>query len=693
MIKPIDKTVPEWLDDVDISDEVPEELYEAGGSDAGPPVFEEIIGQTMQFFDEDSPLAEAHRHGGRPYEYRQQQAEMARRTAEALAHSHNLCVEAPTGIGKSFAYLIPAIYYTQIQRRPIVISTETINLQEQLIEKDIPILKKLTGIDFRAALAKGRGNYLCRRRLAMVAGEHQNELIPSASLILDINRLGQWAEKTTIGDRDSLDCRLDESIWGYVCCEAGNCTGPQCAFFRSCFYWKARQDWEKANIIVANHAMFFTDLKMKQDDNLENTLLPPYSAIIIDEAHTLENNAAEYLGLRLNSAGVIGFLNRLFNPDNGKGLLLKSGTMAMDLRAKVAELRRTAAAFFSLAEQFMLERQENIRRYLKPAIIPDLLSQPLGAVRNALQDYVKEQEDKDFRTELEAMIMRCDAYINGISDFINMSYSEHVYWIEEAKAGVSVQAAPLNVNDILSEILFNKGIPVILTSATLTVRQSFDYYRSRVGYGRGAELRLDSPFSPDQVKLYIAEAMPDPSEETYLSALITEIPKFLKITGGKAFVLFTSYKHLKQCAERLKSFFSVNNITLLTQGEGMTRSAMLKAFKEDINSVIFGTDSFWTGVDVPGEALSNVIITKFPFAVPSHPLVEARGEKIRETGASDFMEYSLPEAILKFRQGVGRLIRSKTDTGIIVILDRRVVSKRYGKLFLDSIPPYPVVYA
>jgi ATP-dependent DNA helicase DinG len=236
-------------------------------------------------------------------------------------------------------------------------------------------------------------------------------------------------------------------------------------------------------------------------------------------------------------------------------------------------------------------------------------------------------------------------------------------------------------------------MPVILSSATLTVRQSFDYYRSRVGYCNGAELRLDSPFSPQQVKLYLAGSMPDPNDKDYLDALNNNIPEFIKITGGKAFVLFTSYKTLKACVEKLKSFFSDNKITLLIQGDGLTRSAMLKVFKEDINSVIFGTDSFWTGVDVPGEALSNVIITKIPFPVPTHPLVEARSEIIKAAGANDFMFYSLPEAVLKFRQGVGRLIRSKNDTGIIVILDSRIVAKRYGKLFLESIPPYPIKYS
>jgi ATP-dependent DNA helicase DinG len=697
MIKPAEYSIERrWLPQEpvpaeDYAEDIGQESFSDDENSAASAA--EILDLTEKFFLPESPLAEAEKHGGRPYEYRPQQAEMARRTAEALVGRHNLCVEAPTGVGKSFAYLVPVIYFAKTQSKPVVISTETINLQEQLMHKDIPILAKLTGVPFKAALAKGRGNYLCMRRLHMASGDRQEELIPLASLVLDIQRITEWAEETKDGNRDAMDFKTDQSSWSYVCCEAGNCAGPRCDFFKQCFYWRARLEWEKADVIVANHAMFFTDLKMKQDENLENTLLPQYSAVVIDESHTLENNAAEYLGLRVNSAGLYSFLNRLFNPENGKGMLMKSGPEAMELRSHIANLKRDAAAFFSMVEQFLLEKQENVRRFLKPALIPDLLSQPLGQMRNLLANYIKTQDDKDFKTELESQLMRCDAYIDGINDFIKMTYPEHVYWTEEDKVGVSLRAAPLNVNEILETILFSKAFPVILTSATLTVKNSFDYYRARVGYGRGAELRLDSPFSRDQVKLFISRDMPEPNDPSYKDALLVEIPKFLKMTHGKAFVLFTSYQLLKHCAENLADFFEDNNITLLTQGDTMTRSAMLHEFKNDINSVIFGTDSFWTGVDVPGEALSNVIVTKFPFAVPSHPLIEARCEKIEASGVSSFMGYSLPEAVLKFRQGVGRLIRSKHDTGIIVILDRRVTSKRYGQYFLDSLPPYPVHYA
>ena len=692
MIKPAEHIrIPQDLEvetDWDFEEEefIDEQMMEA----PAPPV--EIIEATEDFFDPEGPLKYSERHGGRPYEFRPQQEEMAVKIARSLVERFNLCVEAPTGVGKSFAYLIPLIYYSQKSSKPVVVTTETINLQEQLIDKDIPLLRKLTGLNFKAALAKGRSNYLCRRRLGLATGDKRDEYLPLASLVLEMDRIAHWSEKTEDGNRDSIDFRLDPVSWSYVCCEAGNCLGPKCAFFRKCFYWRSRLEWENADIIVANHALFFTDLKMKQEEGLENTLLPEYSAVVIDEAHTLEDNAAEYLGLRLNSVGIISFLNRMFNPDNAKGLLLRGGEEALELRREIAELKGDVNIFFSIFEQYLLEKNDSIRRVLKPGMFPDTLSGKLSAFRKLLASYIDMQEDKDFKTELESQLIRCDAYLDGIARFINMAMPESVYWIEEGKSGITLQAAPLNVPEILEKILFTKNFPVVLTSATLTVRKSFDYYRGRTGFTNGAELRLDSPFSGSQVTVYIPRNIPEPSHENYQSALLEEIPKFITMTHGKAFVLFTSYQVLRFCADGLTDFFEDKGINLLIQGESLNRSAMLNEFKKDIDSVIFGTDSFWTGVDVPGEALSNVIVTKFPFAVPSHPLIEARCQKLDAERKSSFMEYSLPEAVLKFRQGVGRLIRSRNDRGIIAILDRRVVSKRYGQYFLDSLPNYPVKY-
>lgn len=654
----------------------------------------EINELTEKFFLPESPLEEASRYGGRPYEYRPQQAEMAREVARSLSEGTNLCVEAPTGIGKSFAYLVPAIYYSLEQHKPVVISTETISLQEQLIEKDIPILHEITGLDFSAALAKGRSNYLCMRRLGLARGESGEAFLPEASMLTDIEKIARWAEYTFDGSLSTLDFSVDSKVWHCVCCEGTNCSGPKCSFFKSCFYWRARREWDKANIIVANHALFFTDLKIKQEESLENTLLPPYSAAIIDEAHTIEDNAANHLGLHINNAGLFFFLNRLYNPRSGRGLLLKAGEHALELRQLVSEIHELSSRFFEMAEENLIKKSENILRLRRPNFVPDILSEPLAKLREMLYKYYKELDDKDMKMELEGQFERCDSFSKGIFDFVNMEYPEHVYWLESRQSNrtmnLSLMTAPLNVSEILDKILFSRDFPVILTSATLTVRKSLDYYKSRTGYS-GGELVLDTPFDyKSQVKLFIPREMPEPTHDSFTDTAAEQIRKYTAMTHGKAFVLFTSYGMLNKCAEKLLSFFSINNIRLLIQSGEANRTAMLDEFRKDTDSVIFGTTSFWTGVDVPGEALSNVIVTKLPFSVPSHPLIEARCERLSDEGSNPFMQYSLPEAVLKFRQGIGRLIRSKSDTGIIVVLDRRVITKRYGSFFLDSIPPCTV---
>jgi ATP-dependent DNA helicase DinG len=336
-------------------------------------------------------------------------------------------------------------------------------------------------------------------------------------------------------------------------------------------------------------------------------------------------------------------------------------------------------------------------RLRKPDFVTDILSEKIGRFEHMLKEYTSElvdKDDDDLKQELNSMLQRCEYYRLAISDFVSMRLEDHVYWIERSirnDMNIQLYAAPLNVNEVLQALLFKKDKPVVVTSATLSVAGKLEYYTRRIGFTNGGELVLDTPFDfQSQVRIYIPKQMPLPEEEGYLDAACDEIENYIRLTHGKAFVLFTSYDTMKKTAEKLRFFFENIGVTLLIQGEGKSRTTMLNEFKQDINSVIFGVSSFWMGVDVPGEALSNVIITKLPFAVPSHPLVQARTEKLEKEGGRSFMDYQLPEAVLRFRQGVGRLIRKKTDKGIIVILDRRVIAKRYGKIFLDSIPKCPV---
>ncbi len=650
-----------------------------------------------KMFAPDGFLQQAATDSGRKYEFRIPQKLMAQRIAASLGDCRNLCVEAPTGVGKSFAYLTPVIKFAQYVSRPVIISTETINLQEQLIEKDLPLLRKATNLDFSACLAKGRSNYLCLRRLNMLTDDRKEQLLPLRSMQLELERVAEWSTHSADGDPDVGNFNVDLAVWGMVCSESGNCLASRCAYFRRCFYFKARQRWEKADIIVANHALFLTDLKMRQSEDLSSALLPSYSAVIVDEAHTLEDSAADHLGLAVSQIGMLAWLNRLF-AENGRGLLMHKGEEELELRGKVTELRSHVRSFFRFFAEYVhrQNRNDTIRRIETPDIFPDTVSEPLAKLRKGLQTLVdkldSDEDAKDYCCELDAQLSRCDAYLDAIADFLSMSQPDSVYWAEENREAMELRGAPINVAALLKQLLFELPIPVILTSATLTVENKFDYYLNRVGFDAGETLQLESPFLPEQVKLLLPQTMPEPAEPAYPEALANKVVQAVRLTHGKAFVLFTSYQQMRDCAESLRSFFNDEGILMLVQGDDLRRSAMLRKFKEDVNSVLFGVDSFWTGVDVPGEALSNVIVAKLPFAVPSHPLIQARCEELEKRKQNPFMHYSLPEAVLKFRQGVGRLIRSQSDRGYIVILDRRILSKRYGKTFLNSMPKYPVEY-
>lgn len=643
-------------------------------------------------FTENGFLKKAAEFSGRTYEYRQQQEQMALAVERALYTGARLVIEAPTGTGKSLAYLVPAVKYALKTGRPVLISTETISLQEQIINKDIPAVQKTFGVEFNAVLAKGRGNYLCMRRLNSAASRH-TDYLPSDQLIPDVDKIYTWSKTAKSGSRSELDFRVDPEAWSTVNSEEGNCLNQACPWYKPCFFQRARRKLRDAHIIVANHSLFFSDLAIKAEaEDDESGILPDYGALILDEAHTVEHSASMNLGLRLHAGGVFKTLNRIYHPKKGRGLMQRAGD---DFLQFFMRFHGQCQQYFEYLEQCFEEHSLPFR-YRDAGSIEDFLSPGFLELENRLIESLADELDEERLVELTSIKSRIDRLRKSFDFFINMRDENFVYWFDSSgtQGQISLNAVPVEVAPLLRSLLFNRPIPIALTSATLAVADKLDYYMKRIGLDQGERHILDSPFDfQQQARTIIPKDMPPPSDsEAFSFACRQKLETLISLTEGKAFVLFTSYRMLNQIAELMLPWFEVNGWSLLKQGDGLSNQRLVEEFKRDTHSVLFGTDSFWTGIDVPGEALSNVIIVKLPFAVPDHPVTQARLEKITFGGGNSFMDFSVPEAVLKLRQGVGRLIRSRTDTGIIAILDSRIVTKHYGKAFLKSLPDAPIEY-
>jgi ATP-dependent DNA helicase DinG len=607
------------------------------------------------------------RHPG--YEFRSSQLAMAEIVDQAFQNHQHAIIEAGTGTGKTLAYLIPAIR----SGRRVVISTATKSLQEQLFNKDVPFLQKHFAPNLKAALMKGRSNFLCRQKVHQIEGQAVLKGIDEVDWFTQIK---DWEKLTETGDRSELSFLPDDAeLWHRIDARSDLCTGQKCPEFNTCFITAMHQRAQEADLIIVNHHLFFADLAIRQDDF--GSILPEYSAVVFDEAHEIEDVASDYFGRRVSSYQ----FEEIARDTEAMLRILK--IEATPVRKHLMRVRERARTFF---ENFP-EREG--RFPFGPAERKSFLERHHEAFED-LSSAVKRIE-----TELSAMnpkpeevitLARRSAELRRELEFLLESEEKsYVYWYERRGKGVILTATPIDVSEILREQLFERFDTVVLTSATLAVGGRFDFLKQRLGVMPAKETVLPQEFDfREQALLYIPASMPDVRHETFSSRAAHEIAKLLEISKGRAFCLFTSYVQMRTVRDLVGARVS---FPMLLQGTA-PKSVLLERFRTTPNAVLFATASFWQGVDVPGTQLSCVIIDKLPFAVPSDPIVAARVRALQEDGRNPFAEYQVPEAVLALKQGFGRLIRSKTDRGILAILDNRISRMQYGRIFLESLPDY-----
>ncbi len=702
------------------------------------------------------------------FESRPQQVEMAAAVDSAMEKKGRLLIEAGTGVGKSFAYLIPAIKRIVEHNERVLVVTNTINLQEQLIEKDIPLLNAVIPEEFSAVLVKGRGNYISLRRLKL-ASEKQERLFYDDDARHSLHIIEDWAYGTRDGTLATLPQLSRSEVWDYVQSDSHNCMGKKCPTYDKCFYQQARRRMENGQLLVCNHALFFSDLALRVDGV---GFLPKYQHVILDEAHCVEEVAADHFGMSVSEGRVRHLLNLLYQSRTRRGFLttlkLKDGsTQLIDQTIEhTLHCRDEMERFFSNLLAWQSQSGVNNGRIRQPDIIENTLvpaMKDLSANLRILKENAASEQDE---YELNSYSQRTFEIVAAAESLVSQTMDGCVYWLEGgenernprptsgrgqsgghsgvqssghsgghssggsgergrlARAGshstrrtstprVALKCSAVDVAPILQDRLFNRDISVIMTSATLAIGpNNFSHIKTRLGCENATAIQLGSPFDhAAQMRVLIDRSMPEPNQPNYVDRLVPRIADLIRKTDGGAFVLFTSFAMLNSVANRLRPLlqpnatsrdregaddaeplpygrgsFDGNSFPLLIQGADGPPGLLLKRFRDDERSVLLGTNSFWQGVDVRGRGLRNVIITRLPFEVPDRPIVEARHELITKRGGNAFFDDQLPRAVIRFKQGVGRLIRSTTDTGLVAILDPRIVTKAYGKLFLESLP-------
>lgn len=616
------------------------------------------------------------------YEYREGQIKMAEAIGRAFIDKKHLVVEAGTGTGKTLAYLIPAINESVRTKKRVVISTGTKNLQEQLMDKDLPFLQKILPKKFSAAYMKGRNNYACLYRIHKSGDQ---PILEGMSEVDHYREVVDWSRDTKTGDRAELTYLPENlSFWNRINARSDICIGQKCPDYEPCFITRMRAGADAADIVVVNHHLFFADLNVR--GNQFGKVIPDYGAVIFDEAHLIEDIAADYFGFQVSN----------FRIDE---LVRDANDLPIHDAIATSAIMKTSARIAGFSEQFWARFSQARAQEGRFPLLPDAFKirttgedqpTPLGEAYNALDDSLHRLETEvdvysDKMPEADSVVRRIRQTRFDLGFIVKQADSNFVYWLERRGRGIFLQASPVDVSELLREKLFDKVDSCILTSATLATNGSFNFIRDRLGLKAGKTDSLVAPSSFDyerQAILYLPRSMPDPRAPEFTQNAAAEIVRILHVTHGHAFVLCTSNSSMTALYELVSSRVGY---PCLLQGS-MSKSGLLDKFRDTPNAVLFATSSFWQGVDVRGQQLSCVIIDKLPFAVPSDPVVQARSKFIDENGGRSFFDYSVPQAVISLKQGVGRLIRSTSDRGVIAILDPRLRTKSYGRDFLSSLP-------
>ncbi len=645
------------------------------------------------------------------YEYREEQIKVLKEVIYTFNNHHNSLIEAGTGTGKSLAYLIPALYWARNNGQTVVISTNTINLQEQLIKKDLLLLEKILPFTFKAVLVKGRRNYVCQRKVNNLKRADDFDINEK-----EIAEIFDWIDNTHTGTKSEINFLIAPEFWERIVSESDLCLNTKCPYFDSCFFMEARKEVFSADILIVNHHLLLSDACLKTENN---SVLPDYKNLIIDEAHNFTDVATYHLGnpfyskllhkffekLTDTSYSIIPALRNNINKLNIDDLKTLNNIVDKKILQKVKDIKEINTEYFHILKKYFPRNNKNKLRLTAERINEqewkNIIStgeklagylKNLAINLNNLYKKLINQNEKIIKN-IEEQLIELENIFNNLNQLITALefnlYSEddsYVYWLEEERENISQKNAPLEIATILQDILWDNISNLVLTSATLTVNNDFHFYKNSLGLKNAEELVVKSPFDyAQQAKLLVPEDIPAANSPKFFREITEILKKMLLTYGGSTLVLFTSYKMLNYCLEKIETKLNQHGLNVLAQSKH-PRHYILKAFKNNSAQIIFGTLSFWEGVDIKGDDLKYLIIMKLPFPVPTEPIAAARREKLKNEGKNDFYYYSLPHAVIRFRQGFGRLIRSRSDQGTVFVADNRIIKKSYGSYFLKSVP-------